>query len=61
MLELYLTAGPDHFTQNSAHYAAMFYFRCIYAINRVFPGARGKKFAPVLIILFTQNECKKGG
>jgi hypothetical protein len=42
MLELYLTASPDHFTQNSAHYAAMFYFRCIYAINRVFPRARGK-------------------
>ena len=61
MLELYLTASPDYFTQNSAHYAAMFYFSCIYTINRVFPGARGKNIAPVLIILFTQNECKKGG
>lgn len=61
ILELYLTASPDHFTQNSAYYAELFYFSCIYTINRVFPGARGKTLAPVLIILFTHNVCKKGG
>jgi hypothetical protein len=61
ILELYLTASPDHFTQNCAHYAKILYFDRICTINRVFPGARGKTLAPVLIILFTQNVCKKGG
>jgi len=37
-----------------------FYFGCIDTVNHIFPGARGKKWAPVLIVLFTQNECEKG-